>query len=116
RWEARLSTWLAGFVVNGARRVYRRQQRSPEAYPPGGGNGSGEDVDLAGVVDRVDLERGIAALPEGARHVFVLHDVEGWTHKEIASRLGIQPGTSKSQLSRARSLLRESLQSQRNDS
>lgn len=57
----------------------------------------------------VDLEQAIARLPVGARQVFVLHDVEGWTHEEIAERLGLVPGTSKSQLSRARAALRRML-------
>lgn len=57
----------------------------------------------------VDLERSIGALPARARDVFVLHDVEGFRHEEIASMLSINIGTSKSQLHRARMLLRESL-------
>ena len=57
----------------------------------------------------VDLERAIAALPEGAREVFVLHDIEGYTHDEIAGFCGIAEGTSKAQLFRARRLLREML-------
>ncbi len=57
------------------------------------------------------LEHAIARLPEGARAVLVLHDVEGFTHAEIASILAIDAGTSKSQLSRARALLREVLAS-----
>jgi RNA polymerase sigma-70 factor (ECF subfamily) len=56
-----------------------------------------------------DLEKAIAALPKGARAVFVLHDVEGRTHEEIAALLTIAPGTSKAQLFRARRLLREAL-------
>jgi len=58
---------------------------------------------------RLDLERAVAALPEGARHVFVLHDVEGYRHEEIGELLGIAVGTSKAQLFRARRLLREML-------
>ena len=61
------------------------------------------------VSDSMDLEEAIAQLPEQARIVFVLHDVEGFTHEEIAEQLGIAAGTSKSQLHRARSLLREML-------
>lgn len=57
----------------------------------------------------MDLEHAIARLPEGARQVFVLHDVEGWTHEEIAGELGLVAGTSKSQLSRARAALRRML-------
>ena len=58
---------------------------------------------------RLDLDAAIARLPDGARKVFVLHDVEGWTHEEIAAQMGLVPGTSKSQLSRARAALRRML-------
>lgn len=58
---------------------------------------------------RLDLERAIATLPAKARRVLVLHDIEGWRHSDIAETLGVSVGTSKSQLSRARSLLRERL-------
>ena len=58
---------------------------------------------------RLDLEQAIAALPKGARAVFVLHDVEGYQHGEIARMTGIAEGTSKAQLFRARRLLREAL-------
>ncbi len=61
------------------------------------------------VAERVDLEAAIARLPEGARRIFVLHDVEGYTHEEIGSFLGITSGGSKAQLHRARMLLREAL-------
>lgn len=61
------------------------------------------------VGDRLDLEAAIAGLPGGARRVFVLHDVEGFTHEEIGDRLGITPGGSKAQLHRARMLLRAAL-------
>lgn len=58
---------------------------------------------------RLDLERAIVALPERARLVFVLHDVEGYRHHEIAGMTGMAVGTSKAHLSRARSLLRKAL-------
>jgi RNA polymerase sigma-70 factor (ECF subfamily) len=54
----------------------------------------------------LDLNDAIASLPDGYRHVFVLHDVEGYTHAEIAQLLSVDEGTSKSQLSRARAALR----------
>ena len=57
-------------------------------------------------VDRLDLERALATLPPGCRTVFVLHDVEGLEHREIATLLGISDGTSKSQLHKARMRLR----------
>ena len=59
---------------------------------------------------RIDLEDAIAALPPGARAVFVLHDIEGYQHEEIATMSGLAAGTSKAQLFRARRLLREMLE------
>jgi RNA polymerase sigma-70 factor (ECF subfamily) len=58
---------------------------------------------------RLDLDRAIATLPTKARQVFVLHDVEGFKHDEIASLMGISAGTARGQLHRARRLLREVL-------
>ena len=55
----------------------------------------------------MDLEGALARLPDGAREIFVLHDVEGYRHEEIAEMLGLATGTSKSQLHRARMALRE---------
>jgi RNA polymerase sigma-70 factor, ECF subfamily len=60
--------------------------------------------------ERLDLERAIATLPEGARIVFVLYEIEGFSHNEIAERLGLAENTSKAQLHRARSLLRRVLE------
>ena len=57
-------------------------------------------------IARVDLERALQQLPEGCREAFVLHDVEGFDHKEVAKLLGIAEGTSKSQVFKARSRLR----------
>ena len=87
-WKAALSTWLAGIVINCARERLRADTRFPVV-----------EADVATVPARVewtqtdvDLERAIARLPDGARLVLVLHDVEGYTHEEIASRLeGISP-------------------------
>ena len=59
----------------------------------------------------LDLEQAIASLPANARRVFILHDVEGYRHREIAGMLRVAPGTSKSQLHRARKMLREALRS-----
>ncbi|HJU73313.1 MAG TPA: RNA polymerase sigma factor, partial [Gemmatimonadaceae bacterium] len=58
----------------------------------------------------IDLEAAVAALPPGARRVFVLHDIEGYKHEEIATMLDITSGGSKAQLHRARLLLREALE------
>ena len=57
-------------------------------------------------IDRIDLERALAELPEGCRAAFVLHDVEGLEHKEVSEVLGIAEGTSKSQVFKARNRLR----------
>jgi RNA polymerase sigma-70 factor, ECF subfamily len=57
-------------------------------------------------IARLDLERAIERLPEGCREAFVLHDVEGFDHKEVAGMLGIAEGTSKSQVFKARAKLR----------
>ena len=59
--------------------------------------------------DLLDLEAAVARLPAGARRVFVLHDVEGYKHEEIADMLGVTSGATKAQLHRARLLLREAL-------
>lgn len=68
---------------------------------------------ILGVVDRLDLERAIADLPEGCREVFVLYDVEGFEHREVGAMLGISDGTSKSQLHKARLRLRDWLAGRR---
>jgi RNA polymerase sigma-70 factor, ECF subfamily len=58
----------------------------------------------------MDFEKAIERLPDGARQVFVLHDMEGYRHEEIARKLGLATGTSKSQLHRARMALRQYLE------
>jgi RNA polymerase sigma-70 factor (ECF subfamily) len=63
-------------------------------------------VDAVDDADRIDLEAAIALLPPGYRTVLVLHDVEGFTHDEIATLLGIAEGTSKAQLFKARRAMR----------
>jgi RNA polymerase sigma-70 factor, ECF subfamily len=64
-------------------------------------------------IDRIDLERALAELPEGCRAAFVLHDVEGLEHKEVSEVLGIAEGTSKSQVHKARLRLRGLLRERR---
>jgi RNA polymerase sigma-70 factor (ECF subfamily) len=65
---------------------------------------------LSGSIDRVNLQRAIDQLPPGYRAVFVLHDVQGYEHNEIAGIMGCSIGNSKSQLHKARMRLRELLQ------
>ena len=106
----RFEAWLARVAMNvtfsDARSRGRRARREtvvadPEAWdPPSHRSGPGAGI---------DLERAIAGLPPGARRIFVLHDVEGFRHHEIARELGLSTGTSKAQLHRARRLLREAL-------
>lgn len=100
RWESSLRTWLTGFVVNCCR------ERRPEmTYHP-------VDTEMsvaARAGEHIDLERAVAALPPGYRQVLILHDIEGYTHEEIARLCDIEPGTSKSQLARARRTLRNAL-------
>jgi RNA polymerase sigma-70 factor (ECF subfamily) len=110
RFQSAFGTWLHRLAVNvvlaDRRAAWRRDRRvmtteDPEAMEP---PGAGHDPAL-----RMDLEAAIATLPPGARAVFVLHDVEGYQHREIASMTGIAEGTSKAQLFRARRLLRKAL-------
>ena len=61
---------------------------------------------MPSAISRVDLERAIAQLPDGCRAAFVLHDVEGLEHREVAALLGVSEGTSKSQVHKARMKLR----------
>lgn len=107
-----LSTWLHRLAVNvvvdrqrAARRrrleLHRDVEENAVAWP----------VSATPHPERsIDLERAIAALPERARLAFVLHDIEGYRHREIAEMTGKAEGTWKSQLHRARKLLREALQ------
>jgi len=100
RGESALRTWLCGFVVNGCRERFREPLFS-------------EVVDISTTRDpstAVDLERALASLADGYRTVIVLHDIEGYTHREIAAVLDIDEGTSKSQLSRGRLALRQRLE------
>jgi len=110
RGEAALGTWIRSIatsvVLNGLRKVKRFRQREVdlEIARSAGGNRRQAEPDL-----KEKLGRAIDALPNKYRMVFVMHDVEGYTHQEISEQLGMQLGTSKAQLSRARARLRESL-------
>lgn len=108
RFESSLRTWLSGFVVNCCREARRRprihEELSADAPAP-----------VSEPAHGLDLERAVLALSDGYRQVLVLHDVVGLTHREIADRLGIEEGTSKSQLFLARRALRRRLLPVRED-
>jgi len=110
RGDAALSTWLGSIAIsvtlNGLRKVRRRNEREVALNDmvPVGRTMRDAEPDL-----KTRLAQAIESLPEGYRVVFVMHDVEGYTHEEIATSLGVHTGTSKAQLFRARARLREAL-------
>ncbi len=110
RGEAAFGTWLYRLAVNVilARRATIGTERgrydAPEDVLDTLPSRPGAAVELS-----MDFEKAIGRLPDGARQVFVLHDIEGYRHEEIAELLGIVPGTSKSQLHHARMTLRKHL-------
>ncbi|HEX4575607.1 MAG TPA: RNA polymerase sigma factor [Gemmatimonadales bacterium] len=111
RGESAFASWLHRLTVNvvfaALRAGRRRALRVVATAEPDALEQPTEDT--GGPAPALDLERAVAALPPGAREVFVLHDVEGYRHEEIAHLAGIAVGTSKAQLFRARRLLREAL-------
>jgi RNA polymerase sigma-70 factor (ECF subfamily) len=110
RGQSALSTWICSIAIsitlNGLRKVRRSREREVALDLAGGVGASPReaDPDL-----KTRLSQAIEALPEGYRTVFVMHDVEGFTHEEIGEALGVATGTSKAQLFRARAKLREAL-------
>ena len=117
RGESKFSTWLHRLTHNLVLMKFRKK-RYPEVsldatLEPGSDDTKplmefGEtDLRLSGVLDHINLSRAIEQLPDGYREVFILHDVEGYEHKEIAEILGRSIGNSKSQLFKARLRLRE---------
>ena len=110
RGASAFSTWLHPLAVNVALSERRsRRRRAARIVAVEDPAGAERTPGVPRPEQGFDLERAMAALPPGARAVFVLHDVEGRTHEEIAAMLHLAPGTSKAQLSRARRLLREAL-------
>jgi RNA polymerase sigma factor (sigma-70 family) len=108
RGEGPASAWLRRIALNHLLNERARAElRTQVGADPGALADPGERADR--LERRLDLEQAIADLPRGARTVLVLHDVEGLAHAEIAERLAVSVGTSKSQLHRARALLRASL-------
>jgi len=114
RAEASLTTWLHRIAVN-AMLERRRGERRRTARVSLVDDEEDAESAIAGVVlapdvaTAIDLERAIGALPPGVRRAFVLHDVEGYTHEEIATMTGLAAGTLRAQLHRARQLLMRAL-------
>ena len=106
RGESRFSTWLHRMAVNVVLDDRRHRMRRPveTVRDP---DSIGRTVMPGG--ETAALEQAIAGLPEGARTVFVLHDIEGYRHEEIGTLMGVTAGTCKAQLHRARLLLRKAL-------
>ena len=119
RGESAFSTWLHRLAVNLV--LMRLRKKSPpivsiEATPDSNDEAGSQGIDIAapdllleGSIDRINLARCIAQLPVGYRTIFVLHDIQGYQHNEIAEILGRSVGDSKSQLHKARMRLRELL-------
>lgn len=120
RGESAFSTWLHRMSVNVVLMKLRKKtlpETSLDEFtePDGENGGPKRDVGAAdpvmlGSVDRVHLERAVDQLPPGYKQIFVLHDVQGYEHNEIAEIMGCSIGNSKSQLHKARMRLRELLQ------
>lgn len=113
RGEAKFSTWLFGIAVNASLMHLRRSRSRDQGVQElahAGGMGP-EPSSRANVLGyrQVVLKRAIASLPEGYRAILVLHDLAGFPHEEIARIRSCSPGTSRSQLSKARRALREVL-------
>ena len=109
RGESAFGTWLHRLAINVI--LGRRERRGIQRQRYLEGEGIMEAVPgrRAQPDTSMDMETAIARLPDGARQIFVLHDVEGYRHEEIADMLGLATGTSKSQLHRARQALRQHL-------
>jgi RNA polymerase sigma-70 factor (ECF subfamily) len=111
RGECAFSSWLHRMTINtmlenarsDRRRIARVLPMDDTSLLPGAARSSGVEL-------KMDMENAIASLPRGARLAFVLHDVEGYQHQEIAEQLSVSVGTIKAQLHRARRLLRERLE------
>jgi RNA polymerase sigma-70 factor (ECF subfamily) len=111
RGDSAFSSWLHRLAVNtmlenarsDGRRTARVLAMDDTSRLAGAARSSGIEL-------KMDMEDAIASLPKGARLAFVLHDVEGYQHQEIAEQLGVSVGTVKAQLHRARRLMRERLE------
>jgi RNA polymerase sigma-70 factor (ECF subfamily) len=113
RGDSAFSTWIHRVAVNivltDRKNEGRDRKRMKEDDEENGEDLFASAATVPQDVDRMDLAAAIETLPAGARQIFVLHDVEGYKHEEIAELCGITAGGSKAQLHRARMLLREAL-------
>jgi len=119
RGESAFSTWLHRLAVNVVLMRLRKktaivssldEMTEPDEESSGPRRDfGGPDLRLAGSIDRMNLQRAIEQLPQGYKSVFVLHDMQGYEHNEIAGIMGCSIGNSKSQLHKARMRLRELL-------
>ncbi len=106
-WRSELKTWLTGILINLSRAKRKAMEREQSL------DVAELEVHVAStemqLINANDLENGIGTLPPGYRQIIILHDIEGYKHREIAELLDISEGTSKSQLFHARKMLREYL-------
>jgi len=126
RGESAFSTWLHRLVVNAVLMRLRKKSLPAVSIEATGDvddeNGPSSTIELGapdraleGAIDRINLERCVKQLPAGFRKVFVLHDIQGYKHRDIAKLLGRSVGDSKSQLHKARKRLRELLRELQRD-
>jgi len=117
RGESAFTTWLHRMTVNQVLMHFRKKSTRSELLTDEGETpvqivqGTANPGTMP-VIDRISLEKALNELPVGYRTVFVLHDVEGYEHYEVAQMLGIAEGTSKSQLHKARLKLRQLIKQQ----
>ena len=109
RGDAAFSTWLHRLAVNVVIERFRSETLRRQRLKEGDGIFDTIAAPLRSRDVSMDFETALAKLPDGAREIFVLHDVEGYKHREIATLLDISAGTSKAQLHRARMMLRRHL-------
>ncbi len=119
RGDSAFTTWLHRLTVNQVLMHFRKrnvkfEKTTEEGETPVQIVGGTENPRKMPIVDKIAIENAIAQLPNGYRNVFVLHDVEGYEHEEVAKILGCSVGTSKSQLHKARLKLRKLLQKKAN--
>lgn len=110
RGESSLATWLHRLAVNVVLQHLRASKRESLRLIEGDVDSHRVRSDAPRVEAAMDLDSALLKLPDGARSVFLLHDLEGYSHDEISAMTGIAPGTSRAQLWRARRILMKSLE------